>query len=262
MYITICSMQVGKFFYYIQTVCIGFTSRVWFNDDLMMAKKKKEDKIVERRNMPFVFCVMIFYSSVSIVGVCVCVCMVIDQDTSSSLYHHQADTMAAALCRWLCRFAFFLCSLKKEKQKKGRRKTSKCKWRFERWWVIMAVWIDDGLYKFVLRYSSSVPSSVWYSSAGGEIPLRFDDSGGEINKYERKWWFQLVFLLLLWKRKGRERENRRKKRMKKQERNKTAAVAASATGTDSLLLLLCQRDKKEAAFQWAGWFMPHRSSSM
>jgi hypothetical protein len=28
------------------------------------------------------------------------------------------------------------------------------------------------------------------------------------------------------------------------------------------LLLLCQRDKKEAAFQWAGWFMPHRSSSM
>jgi hypothetical protein len=40
--------------------------------------------------------------------------------------------------------------------------------------------------------------------------------------------------------------------MKKQERNKTAAVAASATGTDSLLLLLCQRDKKEAAFQWAG----------
>jgi hypothetical protein len=25
----------------------------------------------------------------------------------------------------------------------------------------MAVWIDDGLYKFVLRYSSSVPSSVW-----------------------------------------------------------------------------------------------------
>ena len=55
-------MQVGKFFY-IQTVCAGFTSRVWFNDDLMMANKKKEDELVDRRNMFFVFCVMIFYSS-------------------------------------------------------------------------------------------------------------------------------------------------------------------------------------------------------
>jgi hypothetical protein len=30
--------------------------------------------------------------------------------------------MAAALCRWLCRFAFFLFSLKKEKQKKKKQK--------------------------------------------------------------------------------------------------------------------------------------------
>ena len=48
--------------------------------------------------------------------------MVIDQDTSSSLYHHQADTMAAALCRWLCRFAFFLFSQKKRETKKKQKK--------------------------------------------------------------------------------------------------------------------------------------------
>ena len=141
--------------------------------------------------------------------------MVIDQDTSSSLYHHQADTMAAALCRWLCRFAFFLFSQKKRETKKKTKKTkgrttSKCKWRFERWWVI-AVWIDDGLYKLVLRYSSSVPSSVWYSSAGGEIPLRFDDSVGEMNKYDKKMMISTCSSSSMKKKKGREKIEERKK---------------------------------------------------
>ena len=104
---------------------------------------------------------------------------------------------------------------KKEKQKKKQKKTkgrttSKCKWRFERWWVI-AVWIDDGLYKLVLRYSSSVPSSVWYSSAGGEIPLRFDDSVGEMNKYDKKMMISTCSSSSMKKKKGREKIEERKK---------------------------------------------------